>query len=204
MYFICVVFIHIIIRNSSIELSSSPPSLSTITQSDDDTQVTDTGTVTPTEREEDKEPPVTQEPPQQSDIQGDSFEEQNAAEGQVQDTTENNEESLNTAATRRAERKPSFVLSVIQGRRNTATLQYVKLPRSVLLGKRKRRERMEAQIEEEEEECEGERGGDKEQLLSEDHKTKARICSKTWWSRKGRTVKASALLSLRNIKFFFK
>ena len=105
------------------------------------------------------------------------------------------------------ERKTSFVLSLIQGRRNTATLQYVKLPRRrYMLSERKnnrrkwKQERSSNELEEQEE-----TSSNQDLILSdEDDDVKIKSFSKSWFYRKKRNFKSSVLKSLKNLKMLLK
>ena len=113
---------------------------------------------------------------------------------------------------KQSRRKSSFVLNLIEGRRDSVTLQYAKLPRS-LVKWRKREElksitesdmREEEEGEENEEDkvmMEDESSGDTDRLLLS---RRNRCCSKAWWLKKLRNVKLSVWKSLKNMKFFFK
>ena len=103
-------------------------------------------------------------------------------------------------------RKSSFVLSIIQGRRDTATLQFVKAHRSFLKKwQRTSKNDTVTEVEEGDEETSSHTEEDTEQLLlateSSSHR-ETRVCSKTWWIRKFRNTKVSIRKSLKNLKFF--
>ena len=103
------------------------------------------------------------------------------------------------------ERKTSFVLSLIQGRRNTATLQYVKLPRYMLSKRKNNRRKWKQEPSSNELEEQEETSSNQDLILSdEDDDVKIKSFSKSWFYMKKRNFKNSVFKSLKNLKMFLK
>ena len=105
----------------------------------------------------------------------------------IDSTLENGNVPNNT----QSRRKSSFVLSVIEGRRTSATLQYVKLRR--WSSNRFGGNDSTTLVEDNEE--------DIEQLPS--NRTSSR-CSRAWWMNKMKNAKMSTLKSLKTLKILFR
>ena len=99
--------------------------------------------------------------------------------------------------TKSKKRKESFVLRIIPGRRNSASLQFVKLPRSRL--PRRRQQQSSEHLEEEEI-----GSSDEVELLQEEGESEERQDAKS--RLKGRLVqfKQSIIESLKTLKYFIK
>ena len=99
-----------------------------------------------------------------------------------------------------SKRKLSFILTVIPGRRESATLQYVKIPRSLrattsgrvvpLVNSADDNEQVE------------ETGNDPDDLLPTEKDTA--LCSGNWWKEKLKNFKASTIKSLKDLKSFLR
>ena len=107
-------------------------------------------------------------------------------------------------------RQPSFILSMIAGRRNTATLQYIKIPAHLTNQRLTRTQDKEQQLKEEEEEEEviemdaiGEEGKreDKEKLIG---KARRNQSATEWIKSKLLLLKRGITTALKDLKMFAK
>ena len=96
-----------------------------------------------------------------------------------------------------SKRKLSFILTLIPGRRESVTLQYAKIPRSLT---RKKDGSVPLNNNDQEEETLETADNDTEELLSTE---KQSLCSRAWWRKRLKSIKASIVKSLRNLKLFF-
>lgn len=96
-----------------------------------------------------------------------------------------------------ARRKSSYVLSIVPGRKHSASLQYAKVHRSVLNRMRNGQTELDTVRDDEE----GEE--DTSQLLPEEggggH---VRPCTKEWWKKQVKNTKKSLIKSIKNVKLF--
>ena len=105
-------------------------------------------------------------------------------------------EESNRRSSVNLKRKLSFILTLIPGRRESVTLQYAKIPRSLT---RKKDGSVPLNNNDQEEET-LETDNDTEELLSTE---KQSLCSRAWWRKRLKSIKASIVKSLRNLKLFF-
>lgn len=110
----------------------------------------------------------------------------------------------------RPRRKSSYVLSIVPGRRHSATLQYVKVHRSLLnmINKKNNSNFSGKKIEldtvrSRDDEDEVTNGEDTSQLLMADT-SHVRICSKAWWAKRVRNTKTSFIKSMKNLKLLIR
>lgn len=106
---------------------------------------------------------------------------------------EEDEENLIESANKR--RKSSYVLTVIPGRRSSATVQFVKVPR--------KREERKLSEEEEEEEDNNDIINDETVIISDNEIVQSKGKA-NWIKRKLASLKKGILIALKNIKCFAK